>query len=150
MSNNDTSLPKGGGVCDTHHYDHKLKDRKITIYRIDNVPLKCVIFQKLLSWIPVNDTSKNLVARRCIEVIQKDMCSSSEHERERNYDPSNGLWADDLLASIVMWYTKNKDLDTLPILIEQLSDVLQSGQCPQGRCIRLFQIYVSLEAASSM
>ncbi len=65
-----------------------------------------------------------------------------------NFDPSNKLSADDLLYQIcLILEITNYDNETMPVVIEQLADVITAGNCSQGRCTRLFQIYLPLRAA---
>lgn len=58
--------------------------------------------------------------------------------RSPNYDPVNRLRADDLLPfCIKMW--ESSDPDFRSIMVVQLED-LNTGTCPQGRCVRCCQI----------
>jgi len=59
-----------------------------------------------------------------------------------NYDSTNHKYADDILVLLSMHM--DKDADLLPLVEEQLQDMLQLGQCAQGRTTRLWQLYVSL------
>lgn len=57
-----------------------------------------------------------------------------------NYDWTNNLRADDLL--ILISEDINISNDFIDILKMKLTE-METGFCPQGRCIRLFQLYMS-------
>jgi hypothetical protein len=59
-----------------------------------------------------------------------------------NQDRTNNKTAEDLLVLLAQYMTKDQSL--LPLVEEQLSDMVQLGQCAQGRTTRLWQLYVSL------
>jgi len=59
-----------------------------------------------------------------------------------NQDRTNNKTAEDLLVLLAQYMVKDDSL--LPILEEQLADMVQLGQCAQGRTTRLWQLYVSL------
>ena len=74
------------------------------------------------------------------------------HQR---YDNTNDMFSDDILAEICNYiikesYSKDeqklKDIRSLIACIdEQLSDMFNTGTCAQGKTIRLFQIYSSIQ-----
>ncbi len=68
-----------------------------------------------------------------------------------NYDSINNISATDILVEICILLKKinNESItnDILKLLAEQMSDMVELGQCPQGRTSRLMGIYRSLEFA---
>lgn len=82
-------------------------------------------------------------AKQVLDVLINDM------ETNRNIDTINKINADDLLKDIYvlskMYYTFYEDtLSQSGVFSEQLEEML-TGMCPQGRCIRLFQIFIVLK-----
>jgi len=71
---------------------------------------------------------------RCLDALRLVALSTGT---PANYDATNGVRADDLLAAIAEAAIED---DLLPALAEQLSDVVTGGSCAQGRCTRLAQI----------
>lgn len=82
-----------------------------------------------------------------------DICAVAEWNAPRrrtspNYDPSNDLWADDLLFLCYELYRRDSHRrprdrsDILRTLAEQLHD-MSTGPCPPGRTTRLFQTYTA-------
>ena len=63
---------------------------------------------------------------------------------QSNYDPTNDLNADDLLYLCAFEIVKADNTEFGELFIEQLID-LQTGNCPQGRTHRLFQLLVAFE-----
>lgn len=59
---------------------------------------------------------------------------------EANRDTTNQKTAEDLLVLLAQ-HVLLKDKDFLPLVNEQLIDMLQLGQCAQGRTTRLWQLY---------
>jgi len=78
-------------------------------------------------------------ATKCFNIIMDDIGKPS------NFDNTNNLIADDIMYLICL----KLDKDMLPIFIEQLND-MNTGLCPQGRCIRLAQIYQCLYTPPSI
>jgi len=63
-----------------------------------------------------------------------------------NYDSSNNKHAEDIFTHIIALTAKSEDsTNILYTLSEQLADMAQLGRCPQGRCTRLLQIYLSMK-----
>lgn len=60
--------------------------------------------------------------------------------RPPNYDNTNDLWADDLLLGLYLYVPKSSERCLLSTLSIHLHDML-TGSCPQGRVIRLWQIW---------
>lgn len=62
---------------------------------------------------------------------------------DANYDSTNDKHAEDILVLLSI-HIIEKDSDMLPLVEEQLQDMVQLGQCAQGRTTRLWQLYASL------
>ena len=62
---------------------------------------------------------------------------------DANLDRTNQKSADDLLVLLAKFLLE-KDDSLLSLLEEQLVDMVQLGQCAQGRTTRLWQLYVTL------
>lgn len=63
---------------------------------------------------------------------------------EANVDTTNNKTADDLLV-LLSQHVLTKDESFLPMVEEQLIDMLHLGQCAQGRTTRLWQLYVAIQ-----
>jgi hypothetical protein len=59
---------------------------------------------------------------------------------EANRDTTNQKTAEDLLVLLAQ-HVLLKDKEFLPLVDEQLMDMVQLGQCAQGRTTRLWQLY---------
>jgi len=62
---------------------------------------------------------------------------------DANKDSTNQKTADDLLVLLAKHV--EKDTTFLPMIEEQLQDMVQLGQCAQGRTTRLWQLYQALQ-----
>ena len=82
----------------------------------------------------LGNTTK-VVARQTIALILNSI------QQLRNYDGTNGVYADDLL----MYLCHLKIDEAMEVVIEQLADVIISGQCGQGRTHRLIQLCSALK-----
>lgn len=78
-------------------------------------------------------------AKQMLDVIVNDMRHHSGNTTTPNYDPSNKVNCTDILAAIL---SRDDHLFVIPLLDEQLEDMYNLGQCPQGRSTRLIQLYV--------
>ena len=130
--------PKGGHhLLETHSYDGKLRDLANRIDEgIEYIPsVKLTAFNDLKHMIvnnnEVSDFQK-LKALQAVNLIIINMHNSS------NIDPTNSVKADDLL--MILYFKTKKVPEFIKPLIEQLHDIIISGQCPQGRCTRLLQL----------
>lgn len=65
---------------------------------------------------------------------------AADQGKPPNYDNTNDLWADDLLLGIYLYVPKTSERCLLSTLRVHLHDMLTGG-CPQGRVIRLWQIW---------
>lgn len=62
-------------------------------------------------------------------------------DHKNNYDPTNQLHALELLTRIL----QSKQLqECWAMFEEQMADIILSGPCAQGRCARLYQLYMAL------
>ena len=75
----------------------------------------------------------NPLAKSMLYTMGKTIIESGEE----NFDDQNNIDASDILANIL---SKNYD-EILELLEEQLIDMYNLGQCPQGRTTRLWQIF---------
>lgn len=76
------------------------------------------------------------MAGRVVAAIHKDSQLSP------NYDNTDDVFADDLLASLC-WRLEKLDEpdDMIRLLDEQFCDLVRTnGWCPQGRCTRVWQV----------
>lgn len=106
-------------ATNTHTYDGKLNK----IFKHDT-PYNKEMFDVFYSRL----TSPN--AKKMSKIIEKNGSA--------NNDKANGINALSLLMYII---SKDVKGDIFKNLEEQLSDILTSGQCAQGRTTRLIQIY---------
>lgn len=113
---------------DTHYYDNKISHEILS--KIETFPKvnKMGKFNELRYDII---KSGNLTALKYYDEIIKSYIDNDG----TNYDPINKIDCSDLLYLI----SKNYDSHILTVLIEQLED-MKSGNCPQGRSIRLIQV----------
>ena len=70
---------------------------------------------------------------------------------QKNHDPVNRYHARDLLMALLYRISILKDIEdreTMQMLLqEQLHDMALLGPCPQGRVVRLWQLYHSISEA---
>lgn len=86
----------------------------------------------------VRNQLKRERAKHMLDVIMNDM-KHNTGTSTKNYDPSNKVNCTDVLAAIL---TKKDNSFIIPLLDEQLEDMYNLGQCPQGRSTRLLQLYI--------
>ena len=71
---------------------------------------------------------------------------------QKNHDPVNRYHARDLLMALLYRISilkDDEDRETMQMLLEeQLQDMALLGPCPQGRVVRLWQLYHSISEAS--
>lgn len=130
----------------THHYDGKLTEtvklhiNEITAASLCPSEIKLAAFSDLKD--RLNTLHMSLIANNMFDCI----VSSYENKGRNspaNYDPTNNLHADDLLYMCCTRVDIYGD-DFCNILIEQLEG-MSTGNCPQGRTTRLFQVIVSTD-----
>jgi hypothetical protein len=120
----------------THAYDGLLKNSpefNIICNISDIVDDRNMLF----SWMRKLLTEKNIHAM-CI--ARYDIIVSNA-QQPPNFDPTNQLFADNLLFKICYIAKTNDDIveDIIKMLALQLED-MGTGFCPQGRTTRLYQI----------
>lgn len=76
-----------------------------------------------------------------VKIIINDMYKPNNGE---NYQIENNIDCTDILADIVDKVLTKEYMEMLPLLEEQLSDILNLGVCPSGRTTRLLQIWNTL------
>lgn len=132
---------------DVHIFDGKLKDFHIEKGRI-------------------KDSDKKQMFGELAELLDQDAKNGLSliisNEGNKNYDNSNDMYADDILAEICEYIIKETDdvageedekgeekerkerlkdvKNIIENINEQLKDMFLTGQCAQGRTIRLWQI----------
>lgn len=122
----------------THDYDAKL----IQQYA-NNELLKKEInedemleeFEVLKFNINLSSHPQKLIAIKGLEMIMKNIGTA------QNIDETNKMNAEKLL-----YYVSKGGDEMLDDIIVQLSDMVISGSCPQGRCTRLAQLFFSLDS----
>ena len=122
----------------THHYDGALN--KVVSCDATREE-KEEMFNRLIQDLLVNHliiNNQRSTAIRAVSII------TSGIQKPENYDSTNGLYADNVLYHICCKLQEKQDLDILKCLSEQLSDIITSGSCPQGRVIRLVQVLDSI------
>jgi hypothetical protein len=67
----------------------------------------------------------------------------SNMNHDANLDRTNQIRAEDILVKLSQ-YVLQCDESFLPLIEEQIMDMVQLGQCAQGRTTRLWQLYCSL------
>jgi hypothetical protein len=113
---------------DVHQFDYSYKDQPFLFDMADEEKIK---------WIhTIKSRMTNPIAQHGVDLILANI------NQNANYDVTNQKRAEDLLAVI----SKHIDTDPhlLPLIEEQLQDMVQLGQCAQGRTTRLWQIYTLL------
>lgn len=134
---------KGERKGDSHTYDgdpniqKMIKEMGITKSLVD-LSKKHEMFKELKRKINEYNSLPRMkqAALHCVDVI------TTHIQKSPNYDSSNNVYADDLLAFLC-----NLNIEEGMLFItEQLADVVCSGQCPIGRCIRIVQLCLAFES----
>ena len=90
-----------------------------------------------IKWIrAIKSRMTNPIAQHGVDLILANI------NQDANLDRTNQKRAEDILAVISKHIDTDQDL--LPLIEEQLQDMIQLGQCAQGRTTRLWQIYMLL------
>lgn len=108
----------------THHYDYKLKGRMQKKNSIGPEEKQKVL--KILIDSLVDESARSYARTICADI-----------GKSSNYDVTNDLIADDILYECALLADEKNDV--MKVLEQQLSE-MSSGACPQGRCVRLFQV----------
>ncbi len=131
---------------DTHHYDGKLHTNTLikTVHNLTNQNLidqKNIYFTRLIQDLKINPLVPKQYLPTAIEAVNQ---ITHGIQQSSNYDNTNGMYADDVLYIVCRKIDETNNTDALVYLSEQLSDIMTSGQCPQGRSTRIFQVLVAL------
>lgn len=116
----------------THYYDDKLySHEKMIELKGLNIPVdeKIKEFDSLCEKIKKSECKNIKMALASVVMIKESI------GKVANFDNTKGVFADDILYLLC-----KKDVSDY--FIEQLADIM-GGQCSQGRCTRLFQIFAS-------
>lgn len=120
-------------LIDVHTFDRKIDTSKI------KSRITAEDKQKLFKWL-MEETTKLKLRNDGINLVIQDT------HKQPNHDPVNNVYADDILAEICLYLVMKDDAEItaniLKLVSEQMVDMADSGRCPQGRSIRLFQIYL--------
>ena len=118
-------------LIDVHSFDGQLKNKYTSIKNYS-------IYEKHLMFNNIKEELKSPLSIQMLNIIVKDLLSGRKSD---NYQIENDMDASDILADIIIY----KDFkNILPILDEQLQDILMLGSCGSGRCTRLYQIWKSI------
>ena len=103
--------------------------------------------QKLFEWLLVNIDVKlpkdpfYANGKTGLQLVIRDT------QHHFNYDATNKVYADDILAEMcikMLRLSMDNRLSILHLILEQMHDMFTTGQCSQGRSTRLYQLYKSL------
>lgn len=123
---------------DIHQFDRRWED--ITI-----IPRRVIIQDKMRLYRWIYDEVikfRDQMGILGLQLIIKDT------QKTPNYDPINNVFADDILAEIglkTLNLSPDQQSDIFKNINEQMNDMFQLGRCPQGRALRLFQIYKTIK-----
>lgn len=113
---------------DVHQFDYTYKDQEFALDMTDEEKIK---------WIhAIKSRMTNPIAQHGVDLILANI------NQDANLDRTNKKRAEDLLVIISKHIETDQNL--LPLIEEQLQDMVQLGQCAQGRTTRLWQIYTLL------
>lgn len=128
----------------THFYDRKLKKRYYDAVAMEEKllpPAKKTLeetvddIKKQMSEDKWGEGQKRMEAEASLE------CIGLSEAKDPNYDKTNDIHTGDLLRRL--WrIAVHYDISTRSIVYDQLAD-MKRGNCPQGRAIRLVQIYLT-------
>jgi hypothetical protein len=114
---------------DVHRFDYSYVDQ--THEHVNETPdQRRHVIQHLM------DRMTNPTAKQGAHIILANI------GHDANKDSTNQKTADDLLVLLAKHV--EKDPSFLPMIEEQLQDMVQLGQCAQGRTTRLWQLYQAL------
>ena len=138
----------GRGALNTHFFDGKLKTIKnhigeelIRASAVDDLTKTCA-FHIIRKSLANTDPS----ALHCLDMIIQthSKFGRTESTSNHNYDPTNELFACDLLYIIYEKMFIHGETTYFSLLAHQLVE-MRSGPCPQGRTTRLFQVLYALK-----
>lgn len=140
----------GSVNLDTHYYDGKLRANMLiqTVYNQQKLNLtvqKNTFFTRLIQDLELNPVVPEKYRPTAIEAVNQITHGIRQNS---NYDKTNGMFADDILYLVCRKIDETKNIDALVYLSEQLSDIMTSGQCAQGRTTRIFQVLMAVEVST--
>ena len=113
---------------DVHLFDYSYKDQDFAL----DMPE-----EEKITWIQsIKSRMTNPIAQHGVDLILANI------NQDANLDRTNQKRAEDLLVAISKHIESDQNL--LSLIEEQLQDMVQLGQCAQGRTTRLWQIYTLL------
>ena len=129
---------------DVHTFDGKLVTSDIKNHF--SREYKLVLFNSLLSKFKIvatlfgfSNAQESLGGFLGLQMVMNDVQLLS------NYDATNQVYADDILAEICEILDQQEDPSiiwtTMETVLQQMADMRSLGACSQGRCTRLRQIY---------
>ena len=124
---------------DVHAYDAELLESKALILRQLEMAHQCTRDDKMAAFADLRAKISHASIPYYNAIINDYI-----HHPLQNYDPTNDLYADDLLY-LCYQLKYNNTIDVVlftDVLNEQLVD-MQSGMCAQGRTHRLFQVVIT-------
>lgn len=130
----------------THFYDNKVVLDEEIVNKLNSIPFtvkKGIVYQFITDILSMDVTEKDNAAIFFLNTIK------NEWRQNSNFDNTNNICAEDVLYICALEWNNIQmlDIDEMTIIstdfsrlfFTQLSDI-QSGQCAQGRVIRLWQI----------
>jgi hypothetical protein len=125
---NPQTMNTGHLFQDVHQFDYSYKDQDFAL----DMPE-----EEKITWIQsIKSRMTNPIAQHGVDLILANI------NQDANLDRTNQKRAEDLLVAISKHIETDQNL--LPLIEEQLQDMVQLGQCAQGRTTRLWQIYTLL------
>ena len=122
--------PNSNQFIDIHTFDYTYADKQLEELKLND--------EEKVEWIKkLMDCMKNPLA------IEGSRLILSNIGMHANLDQTNQKRAEDLLV-LLSKHVLEKDSSFLELLEEQLIDMVQLGQCAQGRTTRLWQLYVTI------
>lgn len=115
---------------DVHTFDYSYRDSVAPIVALTNAQK-----HQILSTFMTQMT--NMIAIQGVNIIIANI------GHDANRDTTNQKNAEDIMV-VLAQHCMNNDPSIIPLLEEQLQDMVQLGQCAQGRTTRLWQLYVAL------
>lgn len=125
---------------DVHTYDGQLPRMDIKEFKTFDKKENFAKLHKIIIEHKHLDNKIKQFSTKAVQIIMDDI------DKNNNYSGSDLQRADDVLSHICMKIFSDTDQDTIvQNLAEQLSDIVTSGSCPQGRVTRLFQLYMAFK-----
>jgi len=132
---------------ETHNYDgqlgpiyHKLVEK----YSNETLTSFDESLTEIYTWInksrSFHDQIDNNQLRPNYDLVIKTLDLLKNHP-EDNYDATNQIHVEDLLPRVVD-VVKNFEISGCDIFLISLSEIIELGQCSQGRVIRLLNFYI--------